>query len=198
MRRTRSAAGRARADGGHPVAQPRGPALGPGHRRALRAPGRHPRGLRPRPARHPRAPAGATTCGGSPRWCSAAAARRSWSSAPRGPVASRSTSGRTSGPTCDPDAVAREIEAYGGTVVHRETGRDLAPLGHREPAHLSTRREVDHEQPRYRAVSRLRAFRLRRAPARRALGSPRVSRPWRPPWRSTAGSTSGSPTSSTW
>jgi SAM-dependent methyltransferase len=33
----------------------------------------------------------------------------------------------------DPDAVAREIEAYGGRVVHRKTGRDLAPLGTENP-----------------------------------------------------------------
>jgi hypothetical protein len=33
----------------------------------------------------------------------------------------------------DPDAVVAEIAAYGGTVVHRETGRDLAPLGQENP-----------------------------------------------------------------
>ena len=33
----------------------------------------------------------------------------------------------------DPDTVAREVAAYGGTVVHRETGRDLAPLGSENP-----------------------------------------------------------------
>jgi SAM-dependent methyltransferase len=33
----------------------------------------------------------------------------------------------------EPDAVVREIEAYGGRVVHRETGRDLAPLGSENP-----------------------------------------------------------------
>ena len=33
----------------------------------------------------------------------------------------------------DPDVVAREVAAYGGTVVHRETGRDLAPLGSENP-----------------------------------------------------------------
>ena len=33
----------------------------------------------------------------------------------------------------DPDVVAREVAAYGGTVVHRETGRDLAPLGDENP-----------------------------------------------------------------
>jgi SAM-dependent methyltransferase len=33
----------------------------------------------------------------------------------------------------DPDDAVREIEAYGGTVVHRETGRDLAPLGTENP-----------------------------------------------------------------
>ena len=32
-----------------------------------------------------------------------------------------------------PDAVEREIEAAGGHVVHRETGRDLAPLGDENP-----------------------------------------------------------------
>lgn len=33
----------------------------------------------------------------------------------------------------DPDVVAREVAAYGGTVVHREVGRDLAPLGTENP-----------------------------------------------------------------
>ncbi|QWZ08558.1 methyltransferase domain-containing protein [Nocardioides panacis] len=33
----------------------------------------------------------------------------------------------------DPDLVAREVAAYGGTVVHRETGRGLAPLGTENP-----------------------------------------------------------------
>ena len=33
----------------------------------------------------------------------------------------------------DPDTVAREVAAYGGTVVHRETGRNLAPLGSENP-----------------------------------------------------------------
>lgn len=33
----------------------------------------------------------------------------------------------------DPDTVAREVAAYGGTVVHRETGRDLARLGSENP-----------------------------------------------------------------
>ena len=33
----------------------------------------------------------------------------------------------------DPDLVAREVASYGGTVVHRETGRDLAPLGTENP-----------------------------------------------------------------
>jgi hypothetical protein len=32
-----------------------------------------------------------------------------------------------------PDTVVREIESRGGTVVHRETGRDLAPLGNENP-----------------------------------------------------------------
>ena len=32
-----------------------------------------------------------------------------------------------------PDTAVREIEAYGGRVVHRETGRDLAPLGNENP-----------------------------------------------------------------
>jgi Methyltransferase domain len=32
-----------------------------------------------------------------------------------------------------PDAVVREIEAYGGRVVHREVGRGLAPLGNEDP-----------------------------------------------------------------
>lgn len=32
-----------------------------------------------------------------------------------------------------PDRVVGEIEAYGGRVVHRETGRDLAPLGSENP-----------------------------------------------------------------
>jgi hypothetical protein len=33
----------------------------------------------------------------------------------------------------DPDAAVREIEQHGGTVVHRETGRDRAPLGNENP-----------------------------------------------------------------
>jgi cyclopropane fatty-acyl-phospholipid synthase-like methyltransferase len=33
----------------------------------------------------------------------------------------------------DPDLVAREVASYGGTVVHRETGRDLARLGSENP-----------------------------------------------------------------
>jgi hypothetical protein len=33
----------------------------------------------------------------------------------------------------DPDTVAREVAAYGGTVVHRETGRNLARLGSENP-----------------------------------------------------------------
>ena len=33
----------------------------------------------------------------------------------------------------EPDVVAREIERYGGRVAHRETGRDLAPLGDENP-----------------------------------------------------------------
>lgn len=33
----------------------------------------------------------------------------------------------------NPDVVTREIEAYGGTVVHREVGRGLAPLGTEDP-----------------------------------------------------------------
>lgn len=33
----------------------------------------------------------------------------------------------------DPDQAVREIEAAGGHVVHRETGRDLAPLGEENP-----------------------------------------------------------------
>jgi hypothetical protein len=33
----------------------------------------------------------------------------------------------------DPATVEREVAAYGGTVVHRETGRDLAPLGSENP-----------------------------------------------------------------
>ena len=33
----------------------------------------------------------------------------------------------------DPDLVAREVASYGGTVVHRETGRGLAPLGNEDP-----------------------------------------------------------------
>lgn len=33
----------------------------------------------------------------------------------------------------DPDHAVREVEAYGGSVVHRETGRDLAPLGQENP-----------------------------------------------------------------
>jgi SAM-dependent methyltransferase len=33
----------------------------------------------------------------------------------------------------DPDTAVREIEAYGGQVVHREIGRDLAPLGTENP-----------------------------------------------------------------
>jgi hypothetical protein len=32
-----------------------------------------------------------------------------------------------------PDVVEREVAAYGGRVVHRETGRDLAPLGTENP-----------------------------------------------------------------
>jgi SAM-dependent methyltransferase len=32
-----------------------------------------------------------------------------------------------------PDRAVREIEAHGGRVVHRETGRDLAPLGQENP-----------------------------------------------------------------
>jgi cyclopropane fatty-acyl-phospholipid synthase-like methyltransferase len=33
----------------------------------------------------------------------------------------------------DPATVEREVAAYGGTVVHQETGRDLAPLGSENP-----------------------------------------------------------------
>ncbi|MGA8210681.1 MAG: methyltransferase domain-containing protein, partial [Nocardioidaceae bacterium] len=33
----------------------------------------------------------------------------------------------------EPDEVVREIESYGGRVVLRETGRDLAPLGKENP-----------------------------------------------------------------
>ena len=33
----------------------------------------------------------------------------------------------------DPEVVEREVAAYGGTVVHVETGRDLAPLGSENP-----------------------------------------------------------------
>ncbi|CAN5599449.1 hypothetical protein BH10ACT10_BH10ACT10_04000 [soil metagenome] len=33
----------------------------------------------------------------------------------------------------DPATVEREVAAYGGTIVHRETGRDLAPLGSENP-----------------------------------------------------------------
>ncbi len=33
----------------------------------------------------------------------------------------------------DPDDAVREIESYGGHVVHRETGRNLAPLGEEDP-----------------------------------------------------------------
>jgi hypothetical protein len=33
----------------------------------------------------------------------------------------------------DPETVVREIEERGGHVVHRETGRGLAPLGHEDP-----------------------------------------------------------------
>lgn len=33
----------------------------------------------------------------------------------------------------DPDVALREIDAYGGRVVHREIGRDLAPLEHENP-----------------------------------------------------------------
>jgi hypothetical protein len=33
----------------------------------------------------------------------------------------------------DPDTAAREIGAAGGRVVHRQTGRGLAPLGHEDP-----------------------------------------------------------------
>jgi hypothetical protein len=32
-----------------------------------------------------------------------------------------------------PEQVVGEIEAYGGTVVDRQTGRDLAPLGNENP-----------------------------------------------------------------
>ena len=123
--------------------QPRGPPVGAADRRPARPPGRAPARSTPAVCSTRWATAAATTSGGSPRWCSAAAARPSWSSAPRGPAASRSTSARTSAPTCGPTPSVREIEAAGGHVVHREIGRDLAPLGRREPSDLSTRREVD-------------------------------------------------------
>jgi SAM-dependent methyltransferase len=32
-----------------------------------------------------------------------------------------------------PETVVKEVESHGGTVVHRETGRDLAPLGKENP-----------------------------------------------------------------
>ena len=42
-----------------------------------------------------------------------------------------------------PDDAVREIEAHGGHVVHRETGRGPRAARQREPPYLSTRREVD-------------------------------------------------------
>jgi SAM-dependent methyltransferase len=33
----------------------------------------------------------------------------------------------------EPDEVVREIQSYGGRIVHRERGRDLAPLGEENP-----------------------------------------------------------------
>ena len=80
----------------------------------------------------------ATTSGGSPRWCSAAAARRSWSSAPRGRAGEREALRRA--PAHVPRPGRRRARGRGArrrASCTRETGRDLAPLGRR------TRRSVD-------------------------------------------------------
>ena len=119
-----------------PAIQPRGPAHRAGHRRPLRAPRRHPPGLRPRPARHARRRRSGQLLAVRARWCSAAAARPSWSSGPRARRKEQKYFGAHQRTYVDPDIVVREVGAYGGTVVHRETGRDLARLGHGEPGDL--------------------------------------------------------------
>ena len=105
-----------------------------------------------------------------------AAARRTWSSAPRVSRGEPTFFGAHRRTFLEPDQVVHEIESYGGHVVHRETGRDLAPLGDEDPHVCRTRREVD-------PMTRRRDRGVRRrltAPGRRAGGGRRGEPPAQP------------------